>query len=526
MAERAVPTYPATLWELIEQRSRETPGATMYLDDRSRTLTFGQYRDRCEAVAAGLAVEHGVRPGDRVSWQLPTGLEAMVLLGALARLGAVQNPIIPMLRHADVDAIARQVGPRLFVVADRFRGFDHAAMASELSATHGFDVLTLPWEGHDGRGLALPVGDPDALPPAPAADGVRWIYHSSGTTAEPKGILHTDRSVMSGGTGFTVRWGLGPSDVWPIAFPVSHIGGANNLANQLVCGHVIALFSTFDRERTPRLMAEVGATLLGSASPFFAAYLNAQQASDDRLYPRLRACVNGGAPKSAEMHARVRAELGGKGILGSYGLTEFPIATVASFDDSDELVAHTEGRAVPGVEMRTVDSAGRDVPAGEEGEVLLRGPQAFAGYLGPAPEDVVTPDGFVRTGDLGVIEITGHLRITGRLKDIIIRNAENISALELEQAVASHPGVGDVAVIGLPDVSYGERACAVVVVAEGRVVPTLSELREHCLALGLPAQKVPERLEVVDVLPRSSLGKVQKRDLRSRFSAPAARSTS
>jgi non-ribosomal peptide synthetase component E (peptide arylation enzyme) len=191
---------------------------------------------------------------------------------------------------------------------------------------------------------------------------------------------------------------------------------------------------------------------------------------------------------------------------------------MGSVDDSDEEISVTEGRPVRGVEVSVVDSEGRRCAPGDEGELLVRGPQLFRGYAGAQMDaGAFTADGFFHTGDIGVVRSSGHVQISGRLKDIIIRNAENLSALEIENALRSHPKVADVAVIGVPDPRTGECACAVVVLSPGVHSVTLDELGAHCRAQGLAAQKQPEQVEVVDLLPRNSLGKVLKRDLVRRF---------
>jgi acyl-CoA synthetase (AMP-forming)/AMP-acid ligase II len=522
MTER-LPRYPDTVWSLIDRRARATPHSPMLVDDHGRCTTSGEYRQLCERVAAGLAQHHGIGEASVVSWQLPTSIEAFVLLGALARLGATQNPILPMLRQQEVSQITAQADTDLLIVPRRFRGFDHAEMASDLSRTGGFDVAVIEHDAvADGASTeaVLPVGDPAQLPRPPASDGVRWLYHSSGTTAAPKGVRHTDRSVMHGATGMIAVLGFDPSDVYPIAYPVTHIGGTTALTTQLMTGAQLALTDVFDPDRSPAFMSAVGASLLGSAVPFFHAYLDAQRNSATRLFPRLRACLNGGAPKPVSLCRAVRDELGGAGIIGSWGLTEFPIATFGSPFDDAETLARTEGRPVPSVEIRVVNKVGRDVPVGDEGELWLRGPQCSAGYVDTALNaDAFVDAGWFRTGDLGVVGPQGHVEITGRIKDIIIRNAENLSALEIEQALGSHPDIADVAVVGLPDARTGERACAVIVLNAGRPAPTMADLTRHCARLGLARQKVPERIEEIDELPRNSLGKVLKPQLRARYAA-------
>jgi acyl-CoA synthetase (AMP-forming)/AMP-acid ligase II len=294
------------------------------------------------------------------------------------------------------------------------------------------------------------------------------------------------------------------------------------LGAALQVGYLLPLVEAFDAERTPLFMAEQGATFLGTALPMFQAYLAAQRAhGEEKLFPRLKACVGGGAPKTAGIDDVIRAELGGIGVVSSWGLTEFPTATSASVEDTREQIEKTEGRPSPGVELRVVDADGRDCGPGEEGELRLRGPHLFLGYANPALDaDALDEQGYFRTGDLGVVADTGHVTITGRLKDIIIRNAENISASEVEEVLQRHPAIVDVAVIGLPDPRTGERACAVVTLADGVETLTLVEIARHCAELGLAKQKVPEQLEIVDEIPRNAMAKIQKPELKKRF-APA-----
>jgi acyl-CoA synthetase (AMP-forming)/AMP-acid ligase II len=243
--------------------------------------------------------------------------------------------------------------------------------------------------------------------------------------------------------------------------------------------------------------------ILGSATPFFQAYLAAQRRHGDLpLFPALRACLAGGAAIPETINLEVAEVLGVPGVVGSWGLTEFPVATSETPDDLD--VGSTVGRPTPGVRARVVD-----------GELRLKGPQCFLGYVDSSLDaEAFDEEGWFRTGDLGVVGDDGRIRISGRLKDVIIRNAENVSAIDVENAILRHPAVADAAVIGLPDPRTGERVCAVVVVRPGHDV-TLPELAAHCLAEGLARFKAPEQLVIVDLLPRNPMGKVLKNELRS-----------
>jgi acyl-CoA synthetase (AMP-forming)/AMP-acid ligase II len=514
------PDYPLTFWDLIERAASEIADVVVLADDYGRSLTAAGFRDAAEGVAAGL-VGHGIGPGSRVSWQLPTTLETMVVKGALARLGAVQNPIIPILRHRDVSFITGQVDAEFILVPEEWLGFSHGDLARRVAHDCGARVIVCDHQTEPtstGGALRLPTGDPRTLPAAPAVDGIRWLYFSSGTTADPKGVQHTDRSVMASASGVIGQLGVRAGDINPLAFPISHIGGITMLTASLLTGMRLVLFDRFDPATTGERTAAHEVTMLGSAVPFFAVYMAAQRRhGDEPLFPNLRACVGGGAPVPGEFQALARAVLGTSGIANAWGLTEFPVAASPTPDDPSEWLDLTVGRPVPGVEVRVVDQDEKELGVGEEGELRMKGPQCFQGYIDSSLDaDAFDDAGWFRSGDLGLVDGDGNIRITGRLKDLIIRNAENISALEIEDAVLRHPAVVDVAVIGVPDDRTGERVCAVVVPEPGADVD-LESVAAFCGELGLPRQKLPERLEVVDALPRNSMGKILKNELRAQF---------
>jgi acyl-CoA synthetase (AMP-forming)/AMP-acid ligase II len=492
-----------TFWELLATAAADHPDRVVVSDDHGRSLTTTQLRDEAERVAAGL----GAGPGDVVSWQLPTVLESVVVLCALARVGAVQNPIIPILRKREVGLITTAVSTTLLVVPEVWRGFDHGAMGREIG---GFDVLGLELEGEVGPDLRLPTGDPSTLP-APPTSGTegRWIYFSSGTTSDPKGARHTDESLMASAQGMEQHLGFGDGDVYPIAFPFSHIGGIGMLVAAVRSGGNLVLFDTFDPATTGERMAAHRPTILGSALPFFRVYLDAQRRHGaEPLFPDLRTCTAGGAPTPPELAREIVEGFGIRGVVQSWGLTEFPIATAARPDDPPEVLVETIGKPTPGVSLRVVD-----------GELRVKGPQCFLGYVDPALDlEAFDEEGWFRTGDLGFVDDDGNVHITGRLKDIIIRNAENISASEIEDVLLRHPDIADVAVIGVPDVRTGERVVAVVVPEAGATV-TMEAIATHCRELELARQKTPEQLEVVDQLPRNPMGKVLKQSLKDSLTA-------
>ncbi|MGD9793557.1 MAG: class I adenylate-forming enzyme family protein [Acidimicrobiia bacterium] len=509
-------------WELVVQRAELTPDR-MFLDDPvGRSLTFGQYRTVAEEVAAGFA-ELGMAADQTVSYQLPSGLECAVLFAALSRLGVKQNPIITMLRRAEVGLIVDQLHSDWLIVPINWRGFSYKSMAEEIVAGTDCQLYELPIaEGVPGP-IVLPQGDPSTLPRYEHREDVRWFFYSSGTTAVPKGAKHTDASVMAASNGCVQYYGFDAESKFPAATPMTHIGGMMVLTTQMRLGFRSLVLDRFDPVESPGVMARYGATNLGSAVPFFLAYLDAQKRHGaEPLFPNLRVCAAGGAPMPPEVHRRVKSELGGRGIVNSWGLTECPNSTSVSPDDPEEAFDGTVGRACFGVDIRIVTSDGRLAGVDEEGELRLKGPNLFSGYVDSAlDEEAFDADGYLRTGDLGRRDASGYVTITGRIKDIIIRNAENISAVEVENVLHQHESINDVAVIGLPDRRTGERCCAVIVVAAGAERPTLAELVGHCQAKGLATQKAPEQLEFIEEMPRNSMGKILKSDLRVRFAAPS-----
>jgi cyclohexanecarboxylate-CoA ligase len=506
-----------TLWELIERRADATPDAVLAHDDADRELTFAGYRRACLEVAAGLATQHGVGEGTSVSWELPTWNESLVLVGALARLGARQNPLIPIYRGREVGFITAQSQASLLVVPTTYRGFDFRVMAEEIAADRpGLSVLVAD--------RTLPEGDTDTLPPvAPspvrAEDApVRWLFYTSGTTADPKGAQHTDLTVLASALAMSECLDLRSDDRAALVFPFTHIGGIGWLMASLLTGCTLLVTEAFDPVATPAFLAGNGVTQAGSGSSFHLAYLAAQQAhGEEPLFPRIRTFPGGGSPKPPQLHYDMKTAMGGVGIVSGYGLTEAPIVVMATTTDPDQKLADTEGPPTPGVTLRVVTLEGSDAPAGVEGEIRLQGPQVIRGYLDPALDaDAFDDQGFFRSGDLGIVDAEGFVTITGRLKDIIIRHGENISAKEVEDLLYLHPAVADVAVIGLPDPTTGERACAVVALKDGESLD-LAGMGEFLTGRDLRVQAVPEQLELVDVVPRNPAGKILKHKLREQF---------
>jgi cyclohexanecarboxylate-CoA ligase len=510
-------TGARTMWELVDRRADASPDHPMLIGPEGDRLTFGEFRDRANRVAAGLR-ERGVGPDSVVSWQLPTRIDTVVLSIALSRLGAIQNPIIHLYREREVAFALRQTGASLFVVPAEWRGVDYPAMAGR--AMHGATTRPELLVLSDG----LPEGDPTTLPPPPVgtfpeAAPIRWIYYTSGSTADPKGVQHTDQTLIAGGWGLARALQMTPDDVGSIAFPFAHIAGPDYLVTMLTFGFPAVLVEAFSAPDVLPLFRRHGATMVGGSTAFYVAYLGEQRkAPSEPILPSLRLMSGGGAAKPPEVHFEVRDEIGGRGVVHGYGMTEVPMISNGSPTDSDEQLAHTDGKPVEGADVRIVRLDGAVAGPDEEGEIRVRGPMVFHGYTDPAlTAEAFDADGYFRTGDLGRLRADGHLTLTGRLKDVIVRKGENISAKEIEDLLYTHPKVAEVAVIGLPDTTRGERVCAVVQLADGVDNLELSDIVAFCREAGLMTQKTPEQLEIRTQWPRAGTGKIVKKSLRDEY---------
>ena len=504
-----------SMWELVERRAAATPDLPMLIDEHDRRLTFGEFRDQAERVAAGL-FELGVHPGTVVTWQLPTRMETVLVSMALARLGAVQNPIIHIYRERELGFAFRQMKSAFYLCPGTWKDFDFVAMGEKLGADLDNPPTILTTYNN------LPEGDPTILPPPPGpqgADDVRWVYYTSGTTADPKGVRHSDTTLVVGGQGLAIALGMSEQDIGSIAFPFAHIAGPDYLVMVLANGFPAILLEAFVPDVAAAVFRRHGATMVGGSTAFYQAYLNVQRAQPgEQIIPSLRVMSGGGAPMPPEVFHEVGREIGVK-IAHGYGMTEIPMICMGSPTDTDEQLANTVGKPVAGADVLTVTSDGTVAGIGVDGEVRVKGAMVTKGYTDPAlMVDAFDENGYFRTGDVGHYRADGHVVLTGRLKDIIIRKGENISAKEIEDLLYQHPKVADVAVIGLPDRERGELVCAVVEQPPGTEPLGFEEMVKYLRDAGLMTQKIPEQLEVVVELPRNkTLNKVLKQQLRDEY---------
>jgi cyclohexanecarboxylate-CoA ligase len=508
-----------SVWELIDRRADASPDRVMLIDGDRRT-TFAEYRTLVLAAAAGYH-DLGVERETSVSWQLPTWTESAVLVGALCRLGAVQNPMLPIYRYREVSFIARQTRCSLLITPSEWNRFDYAALAAQVASEEAAATGMRTFVADHFN----PTGDPATLPEVqqltddPEEDPVRWIFYTSGTTADPKGARHTDRTVMAAAIGYAKKTHVVEDDIALVAFPFTHVGGiVIGVFTPLLTGSTAVLMEAWTAAASTELIARHGVTL-GNGAPAIHAALLAEAQENPEAYRTIRDFPSGGSAKPPALHFDIMEAIPTSvGITSGYGLTEMPILSQTDIDAPDDSKRDGEGTPNEGVVIRLVDRDLNEVPTGAEGELTAKGPSLMRGYVDRSLDAAAfTPDGFFRTGDLARFDPHGAVVITGRLKDIIIRKGENVSAKEVEDMLFGHPKIADVAVLGLPDAERGEMVCACVLPADAGDPPTLTEIFQFCKAGGLMTQKIPERLEILDVMPRNPSGKVPKHELRARL---------
>ena len=488
--------------------------------EHGREHTFGDLKRRADRMAVALA-RLGIGRGDVVSWQLPNWFEAVALAAAIDRVGAVSNPIITIYREREVGFVCRQSKAKALVVPGVVRGVDHRELAEAVRrvAPDLEHVLTVRAEPAPGqRALESLEADPTApLGPSPLGPhDVSMVFYTSGTTADPKGVLHTP-STLGAILHFQAQvFPPAPGDRTLLQFPLPHIGGVVLFVMSSVRWGTSSVFmDTYDPALALDLIERHGVTSAGGPPAIVQGMFAAPNFSPAKVRT-VRISGAGAADVSPELMRELREKFDCFAYR-SYGMTEAPILTSGRPGDPVEKLHGTDGRPSPGTTLRLVDEAGRPVPTGTEGEIEAYGPHLCVGYLDPALNAVFTADGFLRTGDLAVQDAGGFVRITGRRKDVIIRKGENLSAKGIEDDLADHPQVADVAVIGVPDPQSGERVCACVVLRPGTGALSLADVRRFMEGRGVMRQKIPEQLEVMDELPRNATGKVRKDVLRARF---------
>ncbi|ROS32063.1 AMP-binding protein [Amycolatopsis thermoflava] len=516
-----------TLFDLLEQQVEARPDK-VFLTDGTRAITFRELRDSALRLAAGLR-RAGVGRGDRVCVQIPNWAEYGQIAVALSRLGAVMVPIMPIYRLDEVGYIVRNCGARMAITCHTFKKFDHAAMFGRIQQDVP-DLETVVVVRGEAEG-ATPFTElfADVEPEAAAAEigpGVGpddhfVIVYSSGTTSRPKGCLHTFNAMACGSRLLAQGFGYTDTDVQFGPSPVTHTTGlVTSILLPLMHGAASHIMEVWEPRAGLERIREFGCTVAVTATTFLQMLMDVYEPGRHDA-GSMRLWVAAGAPIPAAFVEQARELLPDCRILSLYGRTENVTTTMCTIEDDPARSLTSDGRVLPGSSVKIVDALGEEVPRGQEGDIAYRGPMHMLEYIGNPTETAAlfTPDGYSRSGDLGVMDEDGYIRVTGRLKDIVIRGGMNISVRQVEDLLTGHPAVAACAVVGMPDRRLGERICLYLVPRPGHEDVTLEEIKEFLLGQGLAIQKMPERLEVVPELPMTATGKIQKHRLRADIAA-------
>jgi cyclohexanecarboxylate-CoA ligase len=464
---------------------------TVRVVDGTRRIEGAALHEAIDRTVAWLTAA-GAGPRDVVSWQLPNGLESYLLYRACWRMGAVAAPVHRSAGRADVDAALRQAAPQV-LIAD-----------PALPAAAGPGAITLvPGDDH-----WPPAGLPAQGVDAPGPSDLAVVMFTSGSSGQPKAVMHTHRALVCKAFGMVAVHELTPEDVVLMPAPLAHVSGLQNgVFVPGAAGMGSVFMARWDPDAAIDLIERERVTFMVGPPTFFVSMIAAAGFSPERV-ASLRLISSGGSGVTPAFVESASAALGAR-VKRTYGSTESPTTTTSGPDDPVERDRDTDGRAMGEMELRISDPAtGEELPPGVTGEVWCRGPEVFVGYLDEAATRAAfAPGGWYRTGDLGYVDRDGWLTITGRMKDIIIRGGENISAAEVEAVLEAHPGVRQAIAVGYPDERLGQRVCAFVVASRPFDLATCREWME---AQGVTRFKWPERVEQVDELPLLAAGKVDR----------------
>jgi acyl-CoA synthetase (AMP-forming)/AMP-acid ligase II len=524
----------ATLADHMREGAKAHPHQRMifHSTERPAESNLAEMYARSSAVAQGLW-SLGLRPGDVLAIQVPNWLEGAITYQAAMQLGVLIVPIVHIYGPAEVGFILRQSKAKALIVPDRWRTINYLERVGAISdieqlehliviqSTLGTDssppdTSTLPSPVQIHHWATLEHLSSEALPPSTTcADDPCLLIYTSGTTAEPKGVLHTHNTLIAEVQSLNEVYVKGPNAVSMGSFPAGHIAGVLNLLRMFVLGMSSVILDQWDPVAAASLVEQHSVTQT-SGAPFHLMSLIEAARNNGNDLSSLQGFMVGAA--SVPPSLVEEAERAGIRAFRGYGSSEHPVIS-SGRPTIDSLLkrATTDGALTPGNEIRLVGEDDLDVGTGIDGEIVARGPEQFIGYNNPAHNvDAFLPGGWFRTGDIGRLDADGYLTITDRKKDVIIRGGENIASKEVEDLLALHPSVLEAAVVGKQDPRYGERVVAFLILRVGTTID-LAEVQRHFVALGVAKQKTPEFVEIVTELPRGMSGKVKKVELRNRL---------
>lgn len=513
-----------TLDQCLQRAVMTRPGATAVVDHnsvtgRSARLSYLELGDRVTRIAAAMW-KRGIRSGDVVAIQLPNWWEFVALHLACARLGAITNPLMPIFRERELSFMLELAQARMLVVPQHYRGFDHETLARALqgrvsSLEHVFAVGA---QGSDFQTeLLVQPGSREldavaALRHSP--DAIVQILYTSGTTGEPKGVMHTSNTLFSNIVPYARRMGLGEQDVVLMASPLAHqTGFMYGMMLPIYLGCKTVLQDVWRAEQAAEIMQREAVTYTMASTPFLSD-LNDHAAQRPDAFAALRLFHSAGATIPRQLVRDATQRLGAT-IISGWGMTENGAAATTRPGDPAEKIFDTDGLPMDGMELRVVDVDGKALPPGDVGALQIRGCSNFVGYLHRPELYGTDEDGWFSTGDLARLDQDGYVRITGRSKDVVIRGGENIPVVEIEGLLFKHPLVREIAIVGRADPRLGERCAAWIVPRATQHAPTLQDLTQYLAEQGVSKTYFPEYLRIVAELPKTPSGKIQKFELRS-----------
>ena len=507
-----------TVDQLLTEAAARTADKISIVADRAdreqlRVFTYRELEALAERAASSLR-KLGVGPGDVVTVQLPNWWEFVVTAFACSKIGAILNPVMPILRERELLYILNFCEAKVFVVPKLYRGFDHSMMAEGMRAElpHLKHLIVVDGEGSSSFERTLLAAEPAGKNAGLRPDDMSVLMFTSGTTGEPKGVIHTSNSLIGCTKALTERFGLDASDVLLVASPVGHMTGYTAVVLLSVyLGGTMVLQDVWEPKRGVSLMARQGVTYTAASTPFLSDICDAVKAGAPRP-ASLRSFLCGGAPIPSVLIERAASELGIK-VCSLWGMTEVLSGTLTEPSRASDKLPTTDGRALEGMEVRIVDFDGKPVPTGQSGRLLVRGCQMFTGYYKRPELKTFDAEGWFDSGDLAYMDSEGYVRISGRVKDVLIRGGENVPVVEIENLLYKHPAVAAVAVVGYPDARLGERGCAFIVSKAGTTID-LAAMQAYLAECKMAKQFWPERVELVTELPRTASGKIQKFKLR------------
>ncbi|MBC7182653.1 MAG: AMP-binding protein, partial [Marinobacter sp.] len=473
-------------------------------------------------MAAGLA-GMGIGKGDVVACQLPNWWQTTALHLACMRIGAILNPLMPIFRERELRFMLGHGEAKLLVIPKVFRNFDYENMVEGIlddlpklktllviggEGERSFEqrLLDKPWEQEQDTAALFRERKP-------GADDIIQILYTSGTTGEPKGVMHSSNTLFSNVRPYADRLHLAPEDTILMASPLAHqTGFLYGVMMPVYLGSTAILQDIWDAEYVCKVIAAEKPAFTMASTPFLADLVKTAPKHEGEL-DSLRIFVSAGAPIPTAVVEQASKTLKAK-IVSAWGMTENGAVTMTCPEDPAERASQSDGKALPYMEVRIADFKGNALPANEEGNLLVRGASLFLGYLKRPELYGVDEDGWFNTGDLARMDKNGYIRITGRTKDVVIRGGENIPVVEVENLLYKFPGIVDVALVGCPDERLGERLCAYVTLDDNRTDLTLDEIKAYLAEQKLSRSYLPEYLEVVEAMPRTPSGKIQKFKLR------------